>query len=90
MNYGPSRKVRGGYSIAFLAEDCRTSISRAYQVRDKASLRELIVRTKAPEGILTDFDHALEAWGQGSVWIQLTEAQLKILGSERSSGPNRR
>ena len=89
MNYGPSRKSKEGYSVRFIAEDCRTPISRYCQVRSKASLRDLIVRTKASEAILADFDHALDAWGQGSVWMQLTEAQLNALSCEHSNGPNR-
>lgn len=79
MNYGPSRKSKDGYRVHFIAEDCRTPIGRFYQVRSKASLRDLIVRTKASEVILADFDHALKAWGQGSVWVQLTKAQMQAL-----------
>ncbi len=79
MNYGPSRNSKDGYSIHFIAEDCRTPISRFYEVRSKASLRELIVRMKATEAILTEFDHALKSWGQGSVWLQLTDNQRTAL-----------
>ena len=85
MNYGPSRKTPGGYRIHFIAEDCRTPISRFYEILSKASLRELIVRSKASEAVLADFDHALKAWEQGSAWVQLTEAQMQALGTVRDA-----
>ena len=82
MNYGPSRNTASGYSVHSIAEDCRTAISHFYEIRSKASLRELIVRTKASEAVLADFDHALKAWGQGSTWLQLTKKERRALDSK--------
>lgn len=72
------------YLVHFLAEDCRTRISRFYRLPDKEALRGLVMRTKPSDEALASLLHALETWGQGSQFLQLTAEQYSALVGRRS------
>lgn len=40
----------------------------------------MVLRTFPSPELLKEFDETLRRWGQGSVWLQLTDAQLLALG----------
>ena len=68
---------REGWTVHFVASDCRTPISRFYKLPDLEALRRL-----ATEGYVEDkegMEFAIRAWSRGSQFLRLTEAQYRRL-----------
>ena len=73
----------GGYTVHFVAEDCRTPLSRFYKVGLPEAVRELVLRTLPNEETLANFDRMMRSWGHGSIFLQLTEAQYRAICTRR-------
>jgi hypothetical protein len=70
----------GGWSVHCMAEDCKTSISPFLDVASLETLRRLLRHSGADEDEMQHFEHCIQAWGKGSVWIEnLTEEGAHLL-----------
>ena len=68
-----------GWSIHFIAEDCKTPISRFYTLSSIEALYDLVRRTDPPPGTLEEVEHDIRRWNRGSVYLNLTEAEYRKL-----------
>ncbi|MGI4829058.1 MAG: hypothetical protein ACRYFU_12830 [Janthinobacterium lividum] len=55
-------------------------LARKLTFRDKERILELARRTGASDEVMAELERTLRAWGQGSVTLSLTEAQVRALG----------
>ena len=68
---------RGGWIVHFVANDCRTPISRFYKMPDLEALRRLASAGRVEDS--RGMENAIEAWGRGSQFLRLTEEQYRRL-----------
>jgi hypothetical protein len=64
-----------GWSIHFIAEDCKTPISGFYDLPDLEALRYLVRRTNPPPETLDELENDIRRWGRGSIYLHLTDEQ---------------
>jgi hypothetical protein len=67
----------GQWYITFLAEDAKTSIGRPRTVKDLEALVRIVDKL---HGKGHEVRTCVYNWGQGSVWIELSEAQCRYFG----------
>ena len=84
LNYTGARTEKPGqWRITFLAEDARTPIGRPHIVKDLEALERLIDKMGG-SGARARTD--IYNWGQGSEWVNLSEAQCRFFGITYASG----
>lgn len=67
------------WTIHFMAEDCKTTLSRFYDLPSLEAMYDLVRRTKPPDGTLEDLESMVRRWSRGSIYLNLTEAQYRKL-----------
>ena len=77
LNFVPHGK---GYCVSFLHEDARTTYPRKFVVDDSLMLARVAARLN---GNVAELRRALAGWGQGSLTIHPTPAQVEWLGKRR-------
>jgi hypothetical protein len=74
----------GLWSVHFIEDDCKTRIGKKTRYIDFVSLEDLrsfVTRCNPEPGELEDFEHAVLAWGRGSLFANLTDEQyVKLRG----------
>ncbi len=77
---------RERWTVSFLAADCRTTLRGYSDLADGHALRRLVQEGCCED--VEDFERQVRAWGQGAVWLRLTEEQHRMLTRTRHSrGP---
>jgi len=69
---------RDGWTISFLAEDAKTPIGRRWiKVKDMEALLKIVTKLRGNEARVRT---TIYNWGQGSVWVELSDEQCKYFG----------
>ncbi|WP_148210157.1 hypothetical protein [Candidatus Korobacter versatilis] len=66
-------------TIHTMAEDCRTRIGPFLDVQSSATLLRLLRYIGANDRAIADYEFAMRSWGQGSVFVDINDAGLKLL-----------
>ena len=66
-----------GWVFHFVDQDCKSSVGSGYfTVDDPATLRRIVIKLRCED--IADFDHAVEAWARGSVYVRLSDEQCRF------------
>jgi hypothetical protein len=68
-----------GWSIHFIAVDCKTPLSRFYDLSSLDALRDLVRRTDPPPETLQELEDDIRRWSRGSIHLHLTEEEYQKL-----------
>lgn len=69
-----------GYTVHFIAADCRSGIGRAtryFRLPSDVELRAFVLSCHVED--IADFEISLRSWGRGSNYVQLTAEQYAKL-----------
>lgn len=72
----------GLWSVHFVDGDCRTQIGKKTRYIDFVSLEDLrafVKRCNPDPGEVEEFEHNIQAWGRGSIFVNLTDEQYRKL-----------
>jgi hypothetical protein len=79
MNF---QSYSGLWSVHFIDADCRTPIGKKTRYIDFVSLDDLrafVKRCNPDAGTIEEFEHDISAWGRGSIYVNLTDEQIRKL-----------
>ena len=69
--------LRDGWSVHFIEEDCKTPAGRRFTLKTLDELRAFAKRGSCED--LDELERCVRHWGQGSVWLRLTDEQYRKL-----------
>jgi hypothetical protein len=79
MNF---QSYAGLWSVHFIDANCSMPIGKKTRYIDFVSLDELrafVKRCNPDAGAIDEFEHDIRAWGRGSIYVNLTDEQLRKL-----------
>ncbi len=77
MHFG---RYKDWWHVSFALLPDQKPLARKLTFRDKEKLFELARRAGAADEIMAELERTLRAWGQGTITLSLTEAQVRALG----------